>query len=180
MNKYIHTISQLFNKIMMLFKIKKYQFDITYKASEKIVDFIKQKEGLRLQAYQPIINKKTKKTDGVWTIGYGHTKNVLFDDEIDEKQADIFLLDDILQVEKALINIQIKYEFKFNQNQFDAMCSFCFNVGTTFHPDMIQRFKDKDLDEVGNALLLYIYSKGRVVSGLKKRRKEEYMIYFDK
>lgn len=46
-------------------------------------NFIKRFEGYRDISYRDVA--------GIWTIGYGHTKGVLPDQEITEAQADAFL-----------------------------------------------------------------------------------------
>lgn len=92
------------------------------KISSNGIDFIKQREGIRLDAY--------KCTAGVWTIGYGHTKGVKKGDKITEKQAEEFLESDLLAIcEKPLSSFLEKNRIELNQNQYDAICSFIFNVG---------------------------------------------------
>ena len=71
---------------------------------------------------------------------------------------------DINHVEK-FINSQNK---GYNQNEFDAMVSFFFNIGinqkviTTFDSDTFEK---------------YIYSNGKILNGLKKRRQYEKQLY---
>lgn len=86
--------------------------------SQEGIDLIKSFEGLKLEAY--------KCQAGIWTIGYGHTKNVKDKDIISNSQADCFLVQDLYFIEQS-INQLVKVEL--NQNQYDALCSFVFNVG---------------------------------------------------
>lgn len=86
--------------------------------SQEGIDLIKSFEGLKLEAY--------KCQAGIWTIGYGHTKNVKDKDIISNSQADSFLVQDLYFIEQS-INQLVKVEL--NQNQYDALCSFVFNVG---------------------------------------------------
>ena len=78
---------------------------------------IKQFEGLRLEAYVCAA--------GVCTIGYGHTTSVKPGDVITEAQADAFFESDIRAVENQVNALPLHL----GQYQFDAVVSFCFNVG---------------------------------------------------
>lgn len=81
---------------------------------------IKQWEGLRLTAYQD--------QAGVWTIGYGHTgPEVVKGLTITTAKATQLLKKDIAWAEKA-VNDLVKVEL--TDNQFGALVSFVFNVGT--------------------------------------------------
>ena len=62
--------------------------------SQNGVNFIKAHEALRLKAYQD--------SKGVWTIGWGHTKNVHPGDVITREQAEQFIRDDFAWVERTL------------------------------------------------------------------------------
>ena len=88
------------------------------KTSPKGIALIKEFEGLRLKAY--------KCPGGVWTIGYGHTAGVKPGMVISERQAEEYLKADIIAFEKYLNSLGLAI----NQNQFDALISFIYNVGT--------------------------------------------------
>lgn len=88
------------------------------KISDNGIQFIKDREGVKLRAYQD--------SAGVWTIGYGHTKGVYKGLVINELEATSYLENDLQDAEtevKKLVNVDL------NQNQFDALVSFEFNVG---------------------------------------------------
>ena len=87
------------------------------RTSRKGIEFIKAHEGLRLDAYLC--------PAGVPTIGYGHTHGVKMGDRITEEQAEKFLIDDLIVAETE-VN---RYGLNINQNQFDALVSFVYNVG---------------------------------------------------
>lgn len=79
---------------------------------------IKMREGSRTHAYLD--------TKGIPTIGVGHTAGVQMGDCITDEQVLDLLREDIAIVEVAinsLVTVQL------TQNQFDALCSFIFNVG---------------------------------------------------
>ncbi|HEX6866030.1 MAG TPA: lysozyme, partial [Caulobacteraceae bacterium] len=64
--------------------------------------------------------------DGRWTLGYGHTLTARRDAEVSEEDAEALLLYDLIGV-AHVIN---EHTFApLNQNQFDALASFVFNIG---------------------------------------------------
>ena len=81
---------------------------------------IKQFEGLRLQPYQD--------QAGIWTVGYGHTGHVPPSEAINETDATTLLLDDLSSVE-AFVSSHTPAS-RTTDNQFAAMCSLAYNVGT--------------------------------------------------
>jgi len=115
---------------------------------------------------------------GIETIGYGHVlKNGEYFDTISESTALTFLKYDIAKAEKAVIrNIKIPIA----QNQFDALVSFTFNVGGGALQRSILRQKinyGSSLEEIGREFLCWVYSKGRKLPGLVRRRMIESKIY---
>lgn len=89
------------------------------KPGENAEKLIEQFEGCELEAYQD--------QAGVWTIGYGHTKGVTPGAKITGETAGLLLLED-LDVAADAINDSVKVPL--SQNQFDALCSFVFNLGS--------------------------------------------------
>jgi len=89
--------------------------------SDKGLKLLTLREGKRNKAY--------KDTKGIWTIGVGHTgPEVLPDSVWSDAQVDAALKQDIKTAERAIIaNVKVFL----TQNQFDALCSFIFNVGVT-------------------------------------------------
>ncbi|MGZ3369704.1 MAG: glycoside hydrolase family protein [Caulobacteraceae bacterium] len=89
-----------------------------YQATRAAIDLIKRFEGFRARAAQL--------ADGRWTIGYGHTKSARAGAVISEADADTLLIYDVAAV-TAAIN---QWVFSpLNQNQFDALTAFVFNIG---------------------------------------------------
>jgi len=122
------------------------------------INLIKQFEGCRLTAY--------KCPAGVWTIGYGHTAGVRQGQVITQSQADSYLVQDL----KIYENHVNKLDLNLNQNQFDALVSFCYNCG----PGNLQKLvKGRTLTQIADALLLYNKGGGVVLRGLERRRKAE-------
>lgn len=92
-----------------------------YKTSQNGINLIKQFEGLSLKAY------KAHKSEKYYTIGIGHYgADVKPSTTITEEEALNILRKDLERFEKA-INSLVKV--KLNQNQFDALVSFVFNIG---------------------------------------------------
>src|ERR1035441_4329253 len=87
--------------------------------SDACVALVKQFEGLYLTAYRCPAS--------VLTIGWGHTGMVREGQQISEEQAEAFLQDDLGYVANTLVSI-LPTGTPINQNQFDALCSLCFNL----------------------------------------------------
>ena len=90
------------------------------KTGQAGLNLIKQFEGCRLTAY--------KCPAGVLTIGYGHTAGVKAGQTITQAQADKMLVDDVERFERNVNKYYDKY--RWNQNEFDALVSFAFNLGS--------------------------------------------------
>lgn len=133
------------------------------------LNLIKTFEGLRLKAYKAISTEK------YYTIGYGHygsdvTKGMI----ITEREAEGLLLKDCERFVKHVNTYQAKYQF--NQNQFDALVSFAYNVGNI---NQLTANGTRSISEISEKILLYNKSNGKVLSGLTKRRIKEKAL-FDK
>ena len=98
------------------------------KASDRCIALIKEFEGLATECYDDVGGKKT--------IGYGHLlrKGETFS-RIDEAEATRILCDDL---ETAEACIEGAVDADLTQGQFDALCSFVFNLGC-------QKFKSSTL-----------------------------------
>ena len=127
--------------------------------SENGLKLIKQFEGLRLEAYKPVPSEK------LYTIGYGHF-GVRAGAKITLQQAEAYLKQDVQKFEKAVNNLARP----FNQNEFDALVSFTFNCGGA---NLQTLCRNRNTNQIADALLLYNKSCGKVLEGLKKRRQAE-------
>ena len=139
------------------------------KTSPKGIALIKEFEGLRLKAY--------KCPSGVWTIGYGHTAGVKPGMVISEAQAEEYLKADLIAFERYLNGLGLAL----NQNQFDALVSFIYNVGTgNFSSStLLRKVRANPQDNsIVDEFLRWVYSKGRVLPGLQRRRLAEMKLYF--
>lgn len=141
------------------------------KTSDKGIEFIKRHEALRLNAYLD--------STGVPTIGYGHTLGVRMSDTITKSQAEQLLRGDLITAESE-IN---KHNLNINQNQFDSLVSFVFNlgVGNFARSTLLRKIKSNANDPtIRKEFERWVYAGGKVLNGLVRRRKEEADLYFMK
>jgi len=133
------------------------------KISKNGIELIKKFEGCRLKAY--------KCAAGVWTIGYGHTKGVKVNDTITQEEAEKLLLSDITKYE-ADVNSYKNYQF--NTNEFDALVSFAFNVGSI---KGLTNSGKRTKYQIAQHIQAYVYAGGKKLQGLINRRKAEYELF---
>lgn len=136
------------------------------KASNNCIELIKRFEGLYLKSYLC--------PAGVLTIGYGHTKGVQLNEEINALQAEIFLREDLESVEESLNQLDLPV----NQNQFDALCSLIFNVGiwAFMKSKLLSKIKAGN-PTAPDEFLDWTKAGGKVLPGLVARRKAEYDLF---
>ena len=149
--------------------------------SNKGINLIKQFEGCRLEAY--------KCPAGVWTIGYGTTNadkaileavlgkgaTVKKGLKITQKQAETLLKKSVAKKYDSKVNKYFK-KYKFNQNQFDALVSFAYNIGSI---DGLTANGTRTIAQISSKILAYDKAGGKVLPGLTRRRKAEKAL-FDK
>lgn len=141
--------------------------------SQNGIDFLKGLEGLVLVAYQC--------SAGIWTIGYGHTYNVKKGDVITEEIAEQFLKEDLKEFEKVVNKLVTT---RISQKQFDALVSFCFNVGPGSDSQMgfsqswvLKYTNERKFTEVKSQFMRWNKAGGQVNQGLINRRKAEAKLY---
>ena len=129
---------------------------------------IKAHEGFRSVAYPDPGSRDGKP----WTIGYGHTKGVKKGDIVTKAQATEFLRQDVRNAENY---VSKKVTVQINQNQFDALVSFAFNVGNGAfgRSTLLKRINANRFSEVPVQFARWNKNDGRVMKGLTKRRKAE-------
>lgn len=127
------------------------------------LNLIKSFEGCKLTAY------KCLSTEKYYTIGYGHYgSDVTAGMKITKEQAEELLLQDCKKAIKNVNSFMSKYNF--NQNQFDALVSFAFNVGSI---NQLTASGTRTLEQISSKITAYNKSGGRVIAGLVKRRAKE-------
>ena len=128
---------------------------------------IKQYEGCRLAAYRCAA--------GVWTIGYGHTAGVHSGMTITQAQADAYLQQDIAKFEGYVNNpAYVPITANLNQNQFDALVSFAFNLGAG---NLRKLCKGRTAAQIAQAMTQYCKANGKVLAGLRRRRAAEQALF---
>lgn len=131
--------------------------------SEQGIALIKSFEGCRLTAYKAV------NTEKYYTIGWGHYgADVKAGQTISQGEADALLLSDLQRFVKytntytACLNL--------NQDQFDALVSFCYNCG----PGTLKKLvAGRTLDEIAEHITDYTKSGGKILKGLERRRQQE-------
>lgn len=134
------------------------------KISDKGLELIKSFEGCHLTAYICPAGKLT--------IGYGHTKGVTPGMTITKAQAEDFLREDCTRFETHVISFDKKYSW--SQNEFDALVSFAFNIGSI---NQLTANGTRTKDVIAKKILEYNKSGGRVLNGLAKRRQAEHELF---
>lgn len=122
-------------------------------------------EGCRLDAYKAVSTEK------YWTIGWGHYgPDIRQGQTITKDKANELFDEDIQSYVNAVNNLGITL----NQNQFDALVSFCYNCGIG---SLKQLVKDRSLTQISNSILLYNKSGGKVLADLIRRRATEQKLF---
>jgi len=134
------------------------------KISDNGIQLIRDFEGCRLNAYLDAI--------GVPTIGYGSTDGVTMGDSITQDQAETLLLEDLERFERCVTEM---VKVPIDQNAFDALVSFAFNLGCfALGGSTLLRHLNRG-DHPAAALEFARWNKagGKVLPGLVARRKAE-------
>jgi Phage-related lysozyme (muraminidase) len=139
------------------------------------LDIIKEFEGWYPKAYKDPV--------GVWTIGWGTTGiDAQPGRVITKDQGTEFLRRDLLEVEdqiKAVVKVAL------NQYQFDALCSFVYNVGigNLTKSTLLKLINRGQFDAAAGQFGLYNHARDRatgkyiVLPGLTRRRAEEAALF---
>ena len=140
------------------------------RTSQRGLNLIKSFEGLRLQAYQDSV--------GVWTIGYGTTRGVKAGMSITGGQAERMLLNDVQRFEPELQHL---VSAPLNQNQWDALMSFTYNLGAAnFESSTLRRLLNAgDYAGAADQFLRWNKAGGKVLPGLVRRRAAERELFLE-
>jgi len=140
------------------------------KTSELGIAFIKQFESLRLYPY--------KCSGGWWTIGYGHAISRLEQPKwiISEEEADRILEKDLDVTERAISRL---IRVALNQNQFDALSSFTFNLGSGAlqRSTLRQKINRGEYSDAADEFNRWVLAAGRRLAGLVRRRMAERLMF---
>jgi len=144
--------------------------------SKNCLDLIKASEGCILHAYKDQV--------GVWTIGWGCTyyrdgSRVKEGDKVTQEQADDLLAWQVGLKANGVINQLGAY--KVNQNQFDALVDFAYNlgIGALEKSTLLKKLKvDPNDPSIRDEFARWNKAGGKVLDALVTRRKAEADLYF--
>lgn len=142
-------------------------------------------KGLALiKKYEGFVAKPYLCPAKVWTIGYGSTyypdgkKVQPTDKPITTAKGEALLKQVVREFETAVAQMAT---MPLNQNQFDALVSFCYNVGKrNLRNSTLLKLVNKNPNDknIAAQFLLWNKANGKPLAGLTKRRKEEAALYF--
>lgn len=137
------------------------------------VDLICNFEGLRLKAYDDGV--------GVWTIGFGTTVypngiKVMKGDTCTEAQAKTYMAHDLKKFE-ATVNKAVTVQL--NQNQFDALVSLAYNIGTNAFSKstLVKKLNANDIRGAADQFDVWVNAGGKRMQGLVNRRAKEKALF---
>ena len=140
------------------------------RTSPKGIRLIQQFEGFRSKAYRDPV--------GIWTIGFGFTKGVKEGDTMTQAQASARLKSELAEYEAG---VKQACTVPPNQNQFDALVCFAFNVGVAGmkRSSVIKAHNREDHQAASRAFGLWNKAGGKVWPGLTRRRAAESALYLE-
>lgn len=139
------------------------------KISKDCIALVKEFEGCQLRGYIC--------PAGVPTIGYGYTgkingKTITTSTTITAGQAEDLLAADLERFANHVRKFDSTYHW--SQNEFDALVSFAYNVGSI---NALTQNKRRTKAQIAQAMLLYNKAAGKVLAGLTRRRKAEQALF---
>jgi lysozyme len=132
--------------------------------NEAGIALLKEYEGLRLKPYLC--------PSRIWTVGYGHTRNVRLGMTITPEEAEELLQEDLRGFERAVARL---VQVPLTDNQFSALVCFTFNVGVgNFEDSTLLRLLNRGwYEQVPAQLSRWNRSRGEILGGLARRRAAE-------
>jgi len=144
--------------------------------SNKGISLIKEFEGLSLTAYPD-----PGTGDAPWTIGYGWTqpvdgKPVKRGMVIDQATADRLLKCGVVQYEQGVSQL---VKVPINQNQFDALVSFAYNLGlrSLSTSTLLKKLNAGDKQGAAAEFGKWVNAGGKKMNGLVRRREAERALF---
>lgn len=137
--------------------------------SDKGVAQIQDFEGLRLATYKDAV--------GIPTVGWGHTgPDVKMGVTITRAEAERLLREDLHDFERAVSRV---VRVGLNQNQFDALVCFSFNVGAKAleNSTLLKKLNAGDYAGAAEQFLRWNKASGQVLPGLTRRRAAERALF---
>lgn len=136
------------------------------RATNNCIDMIKDFEGCVLHAY------KCDVSEPYYTIGYGHYGIEDPNATIDVATADKYLEEDLESVYECIAYYDRIYNF--TTNEYDALVSFCFNIGSI---DQLTANGTRTKAEIAEHMTAYCHCGDVVLDGLVARRTIEHELF---
>ena len=144
--------------------------------SKNCIDLIKKFEGFRSEAYQDSV--------GIWTVGYGSTmwpdgKNVQPGQRMTIQEAEAVMTWELTRKGKEILSGLPTTII--NQNQYDALVSFAYNlgVGALLKSTLFKKLKVNPNDpSIRAEFMRWVNAGGKRLTGLVGRREAEANLYF--
>ena len=151
--------------------VKKLRYGHNMKISENGKSLIKKFEGCELESYQDSV--------GVWTIGFGHTKGVRQGQSITKDEALAMLDEELIEYEEYVEKL---VEVPLNQDQFDALVCWVYNLGPTnlATSTLLYKLNKGQYDDVPSEIKRWNKAGGEVLKGLVRRREAEALLFLGK
>ncbi len=135
-------------------------------------------EGIRfIQSWEVLKLKRYLDKDDGWTIGWGHLikKEESIPPTITKETADKILVSDLAYTESYINQMGLQL----TKNQFDALVSLIFNIGTrAFRRSTLYKLLlAEDFEKAAEQFKRWKFDNGKVVEGLLKRRIQEANIF---
>ena len=140
-------------------------------------------EGLNLiKRFEGVRNRPYRCSAGLWTVGVGHLigdgKSLpeSWNRTFTKEEIDALLIRDISRFERG-VRMYIKVPLR--QSEFDALCSFSFNLGlgTLQRSTLRQKINRYDKEGAAKEILKYCRAGGKIIKGLQRRREAEYQMF---
>ena len=114
---------------------------------------------------------------GIWTIGYGHIKDVQEGDKWTMEKADFMLFRELEEEYEHYVNDYVHVDL--NQHQFDALCSFVYNLGgeSLKKSTLLKKLNNGEYNEVPAQIKRWNKAGGKVLQGLVRRREAESLLF---
>jgi len=130
-----------------------------------------------IKSFEQYRDKSYQDQRGIWTCGWGHTgPDVKADTVCTPALADAWFFNDTHTAVNAVLRA---IDVPMTQNQFDALCSICFNIGAhAFETSTLVRVLNAgNYMAAADQFLAWDHTNGQVNAGLSRRREAEHALF---
>ena len=133
-----------------------------------------------IKSFESFSARPYKCPGGYFTIGYGHLiRPGEYFTEITHQEGEEILKRDLRISERQVMrNIRIEL----NQNEFDSLVSFTFNLGGAAlqRSTLRQKINKLEYDNIEYEFMRWVYARGIKLLGLERRRKAEADLFLNR